>query len=115
MNTTHPPSKPSLRVRMRHYWRRLIPQIDLDRRAEVQIQLRESSNPDFAFFLLVILSCVIATLGLLTDSAAVIIGAMLVAPLMSPIIGLGLSSITGDARLLQDSAASLIPARCWRF
>jgi len=73
----------------------------------VQVQMRDSCHPDFDFFLLVVLSCVIATAGLLTDSAAVIIGAMLVAPLMSPIIGLGLASLTGDTRLLRDSASAL--------
>jgi uncharacterized membrane protein len=43
--------------------------------------------PGVDFYLLVFLSCSIATLGLITDSAAVIIGAMLLAPLMSPING----------------------------
>ena len=92
---------------MRYYFRRALPRVSLERRAEVQVQLRESSRPDFSFFLLVTLSSGIATLGLLTDSAAVIIGAMLVAPLMSPIIGLGLASLTGDARLLRDAASAL--------
>ncbi|UCH60549.1 MAG: DUF389 domain-containing protein [Anaerolineales bacterium] len=98
----------SWRVRLRHLWRKLVPRIDLERRGEVQVLMRESSNPDFDFFLLVTLSCVIATLGLLTDSAAVIIGAMLVAPLMSPIIGLGLASITGDSRLLGNATTALL-------
>jgi uncharacterized hydrophobic protein (TIGR00271 family) len=87
--------------------RKILPRIDLERRGEVQVLLRDASRPDFAFFLLVILSCVIATLGLLVDSPATIIGAMLVAPLMSPIIGLGLASITGDSVLLRDSATAL--------
>jgi uncharacterized hydrophobic protein (TIGR00271 family) len=56
----------------------------------------------------VVLSCSIATLGLITNSPAVIIGAMLVAPLMSPIIGIGLASITGDARLARSSATALL-------
>jgi uncharacterized hydrophobic protein (TIGR00271 family) len=85
-----------------------MPHINLERRAEVQVLLRQASSPDFDFFLLVVLSCVIATLGLLVDSPAVIIGAMLVAPLMSPIIGLGLASITGDSRLLRDSTSALL-------
>jgi uncharacterized hydrophobic protein (TIGR00271 family) len=38
----------------------------------------------------------------------VIIGAMLVAPLMSPIIGIGLASLTGDARLFRDSGVALV-------
>jgi uncharacterized hydrophobic protein (TIGR00271 family) len=103
-----PPTRPSLRIRLLLRWRRITRTITTERRAEVQILLRDSSSPDFSFFLLVIMSCVIATLGLLVDSAAIIIGAMLVAPLMSPIIGLGLSSITGDSRLLRDAASALL-------
>ena len=108
MNTNSPNIPPSLRVLVRHYLRRIVPRISLERRAEVQVQLRQASQPGFDFFLLVFLSCVIATLGLLVDSPAVIIGAMLVAPLMAPIIGLGLASITGDSRLLRDSTISLV-------
>ena len=78
-----------------------------ERRAEVREQLSEASRPDFGFFLLVLLSSIIATQGLLADSPAVIIGAMLVAPLMSPIIGLGLASILGDERMLRASATAL--------
>ena len=100
--------QPSFRTRLRFYIRQILPRISLERRAEVQVQLRNSSRPDFSFYLLVVLSSGIATLGLLTDSAAVIIGAMLVAPLMSPIIGMGLASLTGDARLLRDAALGLI-------
>ena len=70
-------------------------------------QLRDSSSPDFDFFLLVVLSSIIATSGLLTNSPAVIIGAMLVAPLMSPILGLGLASLTGDAVFFRNAGISL--------
>lgn len=102
------PPPPSLRLRLLHLIRRTLPRISLERRAEVQVLLRDSSRPNFDFFLLVVLSCVIASLGLLTDSAAVIIGAMLVAPLMSPIIGLGLASLTADGRLLRDAVSALV-------
>lgn len=101
------PFQPSLRSMLRHMLRKVIKPVTLERRAEVQVQLRDSCTPDFDFFLLVLLSAVIATLGLLTNSAAVIIGAMLVAPLMSPIIGIGLASLTGDARLFSDSSVAL--------
>ncbi len=72
------------------------------------MQLRDASHPDFSYFLLVFLSSVIATLGLLINSPATIIGAMLVAPLMSPILGLGLGSIRGDDRLLKDAGSALL-------
>ncbi|MFZ5910866.1 MAG: DUF389 domain-containing protein [Chloroflexota bacterium] len=101
------PTRPSLRTVLLYLFRRIVKPVALERRAEVHVQLRNASTPDFDFFLLVVLSCVIATLGLLTDSAAVIIGAMLVAPLMSPIIGLGLASLTGDTRLFRDAGVAL--------
>jgi uncharacterized hydrophobic protein (TIGR00271 family) len=99
--------KLTLRNRFRMLLRGLRRPITPERRATVQIRLRESAKPDFSYYLLVILSCVIATMGLLVNSPAIIIGAMLVAPLMSPIIGIGLSSITGDERLLRDSVLAL--------
>ncbi len=105
-NFTQPP--PSVRLRLLRLWRKISRPIDKERRSEVQIKLREASHPGFDFFLLVVLSCTIATMGLLTDSAAIIIGAMLVAPLMSPIIGLGLASITGDGRLLREAITGLL-------
>jgi len=88
--------------------RRWVKPLSPERRGEVQVQLREASRPDFGFFLLVVLSCIIATQGLLVDSAAVIIGAMLVAPLMSPIIGIGLASITGDEQTLRNAVSALV-------
>jgi uncharacterized hydrophobic protein (TIGR00271 family) len=105
-NSSRPPS--SIRVRLLRFWRQLARPIDQERRAEVQVKLREASRPGFDFFLMVVLSCTIATLGLLTNSAAVIIGAMLVAPLMSPIIGIGLASISGDGRLMGNAASALL-------
>jgi len=101
------PVQPSLRSVILYMFRKIVKPVTLERRAVVQVQLRDSCTPDFDFFLLVVLSAVIATLGLLTNSAAVIIGAMLVAPLMSPIIGIGLASLTGDARLFRDSGVAL--------
>ena len=83
---------PSLRVRLLYFWSSITRPIDKERRGEVRIRLREASHPGFDFFLLVILSCTIATMGLLTNSVAIIIGAMLVAPLMSPILGMGMAS-----------------------
>lgn len=86
-------------------WFRFLP---TERRAEVLEQLSQASSPGFDFFLLVVLSCSIATLGLITDSAAVIIGAMLVAPLMSPILGLSLASVAGERHVFQHALIALI-------
>ena len=66
-----------MRVRLLRFWRRLVPPISLEDRAEVQVRLRDASDPSFDFFLFVLLSATIATLGLLIDSPATIIGALI--------------------------------------
>ncbi|MDD2921461.1 MAG: DUF389 domain-containing protein [Anaerolineales bacterium] len=76
-------------------------------REKIIDEISDSASPGFDFFLLVVLSCSIATMGLITNSPAVIIGAMLVAPLMSPIIGLGLASITGNDQMAESSLLAL--------
>ena len=86
----------------------LVKPLPPERREKVITDIRPQASPGFDFLLLVTLSCSIATLGLITNSAAVIIGAMLVAPLMSPIIGVGLASIIGDTLMLRDAISALL-------
>ena len=82
--------------------------LDEEAKKQVTEEIKADSSPGFDFYLLVILSASIATLGLITNSPAVIIGAMLLAPLMSPIIGLGLATTTGNTRLIRDSLTALL-------
>ncbi len=65
--------------------------------------LWQSSVPSFGFYFMLWLSGVIATLGLLANSAAVIIGAMIIAPLMGPIIGSAYAMVVANRRLLKRS------------
>lgn len=60
------------------------------------------------FVLFVVLSCVIATFGLVLNSGAVIIGAMLIAPLMPPILAFGLAVVLGDIRRAGLALATLL-------
>ena len=78
------------------------------RKAIVINEMAENSTPGFDFFLMIILSCTIATFGLVTDSSAVIIGAMLIAPLMQPILALSMSSLTGRQVLFRRSLISIL-------
>jgi uncharacterized hydrophobic protein (TIGR00341 family) len=55
------------------------------------------------FWVLLILSTVIATAGVLSDSTATVIGAMIVAPLGTPIMAVGLGVVIGDARRIATS------------
>lgn len=57
------------------------------------------------FWVLLTLAAVIASAGIVSDSTATVIGAMIVAPLMTPILGSVLSIATGDARNLLRSLA----------
>lgn len=59
---------------------------------------------------LLICSCLLASIGLDTGSAAVIIGAMLISPLMSPILGVGLGTALADRTLLQFALRELLLA-----
>lgn len=57
---------------------------------------------------ILILSILIASIGLNLNSGAVIIGAMLISPLMAPILGIGLSVGTNDVNLLASSIRNLL-------
>lgn len=59
------------------------------------------------YVLMIVLSCAIATLGLLLSSPAVIIGAMLISPLMGPIMLLGFSLSTLNLSLLRRALITL--------
>ncbi len=52
-----------------------------------------------SYLLMLASSCLVALLGLLTNSVAVVIGAMLISPLMGPIFTVGLAFTLGDLRL----------------
>ena len=71
-----------------------------DRILEVRREVEDMSTPVRSYFVLVVLSTAIASYGLLAGSTAVVIGAMLVAPLMGPIFGIAMALITGSRRLL---------------
>ncbi|GIW14048.1 MAG: hypothetical protein KatS3mg062_1571 [Tepidiforma sp.] len=64
-------------------------------KGRLRAEIFRSARPDLRFRLLVWFSCVIATLGLIADSPAVVIGSMLVAPLLGPIMALGLALLGG--------------------
>lgn len=70
--------------------------------------IKSSSHGDSSYYFLVALGAVVATFGLLSNSTAVIIGAMLISPIMSPIIGMSFSITTGDSRLFSQSIKAII-------
>lgn len=68
-------------------------------REELYADVEAASALTRNFVALVVLSTVVAAFGLMRDSPAVIIGAMVMAPLLGPNVGLALASALGDAPL----------------
>ena len=79
-----------------------IPLEDLD---EIMVG---ASIPSFGFYFMLLLSAVIATFGLLSNSAPAIIGAMIIAPLMAPIVSLAYSINIFDWKLARRSILTVI-------
>jgi len=79
--------------------RRIVPQLAREERADFVARVQSSSEWNFDFIALMGLATAIATFGLIGDSGAVIIGAMLVAPLMTPLMGIGMSIVQSNLRL----------------
>lgn len=68
-------------------------------RSTVIRDVTDDAVPRSSFYVLVLLSTAIASYGLLANSTAVVIGAMLIAPLMGPIYGIALGLLREDRRL----------------
>lgn len=78
-----------------------------ERRSVILARVARDARLDRNFLLLITLATVIATLGLLQGSTAVVIGAMLVSPLMGPIMGLGFGIATIESGLIKRSLITL--------
>jgi uncharacterized hydrophobic protein (TIGR00271 family) len=77
-------------------------------RVEAYREIRRGARPRMDFFVLIGFAAAVAALGLLMNSPAVIIGAMLIAPLMSAIFGVSLGIVQGDGRLLWQAAGTTL-------
>lgn len=82
--------------------------VDEQRKTEVYLEISQAATlRDTTYWLQIIFAAGIATLGLVLNSPAVIIGAMLISPLMGPILSLGLALAAGDLILLARAIANL--------
>ncbi|MGK7895754.1 MAG: DUF389 domain-containing protein [Xenococcus sp. (in: cyanobacteria)] len=76
--------------------------------SELNQTFLQASLPALNFYLLLALAAAIATFGLLTNSAATIIGAMIIAPLMNPIASLAYAFVILSPRLLERAIFTLL-------
>ena len=97
----------NLKLRLKSFWDELKSYFnvagDLESQQDVEQSIRSGVDFKGSQLLVLIFAIIIASLGLNTDSVPVVIGAMLISPLMGPIIGMGLGIGVADFELLRRS------------
>ncbi len=76
-------------------------------REEILAQVEKDAQLDSNFILLVILSAIVAAIGLLENNLAVIVGAMVIAPLLGPNIAFSLGASLGETKLVIESLKAI--------
>jgi uncharacterized hydrophobic protein (TIGR00271 family) len=74
-----------------------------ERFEELFLMLRKDAKLNSTYIVLMVLSTLLAVFGLFANSTAVIIGAMLVAPLMAPIVSLAMGLLRAENKIIKDS------------
>ena len=80
---------------------------------ELEQMLELGAIPSFRFYFMLGLASAIASLGLIANSSATIIGAMIIAPLMNPIVSLSYALIKFKQQLLGRSALTILTGILW--
>jgi hypothetical protein len=101
---TLPPSSIARRRRARRA--QLIP--DAEGRAEIMAALAKRGYPNYEFFIYAVLCGAMLGLGYLLDSPAVLLFGILLAPLMTPWVGMTLALVTGSARFFAETLTALL-------
>ncbi|MBF0585624.1 TIGR00341 family protein [Prosthecochloris sp. N3] len=70
-------------------------------------EVQKNSRLDMTYLVLVMLSTVVAAIGLIENNVAVVIGAMVIAPLLGPNLAFGLGTALGDLPLMKNAFQSL--------
>jgi len=70
--------------------------------------LRDNASLKSSYLVLMVLSTLLATFGLFANSSPVVIGAMILAPLMSPIISLSMGALRQDKKLILTSIYTIL-------
>ena len=79
-----------------------------ERFKDLFVALRDDARMSTAYVMLMLLSTLLATIGLYQNSTAVVIGAMLLAPLMAPIISFAMGMLRLDHDLYRHSAFKIV-------
>lgn len=77
-------------------------------RHELYEDISDAARFSKVYFAMVVLSAIVATIGLEHDSVAIVIGAMVIAPLLGPNVALALATTLGDLPLAKKAAMTSI-------
>ncbi len=77
-------------------------------RESIYEKVEKSAHINIDFIILVTLSTVVATIGLIENNVAIVIGAMVIAPLLGPNIAFSLATALGDTKLMFASVKSIL-------
>ncbi len=69
--------------------------------------VQKNARLDINYLVLVVLSTIVAAIGLIENNVAVVIGAMVIAPLLGPNLAFGLGTALGDLALMKNSLKTL--------
>lgn len=72
-------------------------------REELYTHMSAASKLSLSYFIMVVLSAIVTAIGLLNNHVAVVIGAMVIAPLLGPNMALALATTLGDMSLARKS------------
>jgi uncharacterized hydrophobic protein (TIGR00271 family) len=98
---------------MANYWLKMLyPGETLEDFALVKLEVEKGIRFSGTNLWILIIAILVASLGLNVNSTAVVIGAMLISPLMGPIIGMGWSACINDLELLKKAARNFLFATC---
>ncbi|SFJ49840.1 TIGR00341 family protein [Halobacillus dabanensis] len=78
---------------------------DLERasRQELYTAVEVSSHTSISYMWFIIFSSIVATVGIIKNSPAIVIGAMVIAPIIGPVTAVSFASVLGDFKLIRHS------------
>jgi hypothetical protein len=88
--------------------RRLLAPLDADERAASLDELAHRASPSFDFFLFSLAAGILFGIGLLLDAPALLVLGAVLAPLMAPVVGISLGTVTGSISHFFRSLTGLI-------
>ena len=83
-----------------------VPHLSREERRDLHEVLERGGRLSVDFVMMLMLSTSIATLGLIQSSTATVIGAMLVAPLMTPLLAIGMALVQANNQLFRKAVAA---------